>query len=202
MQIIRSSPKQHYGEDIKVLQKGGQLSGNSPLLKLDPVLLDGTFRVGGRLNKSALPENAKNTAIVPKQRKIAKLILLDIHQRTGHCGRNYLLSQLRRRYWVPQANSAVRKIINKCQTCRRISGKVGEQKMADLHQDRLLQDKPPFTNTGVDYFGPFEVKLGRGTVKRYGLIFTCLTLRAVHKTVSTWILALTRFGVSSVEEVR
>ncbi|KAL3975057.1 hypothetical protein ACER0C_023683 [Sarotherodon galilaeus] len=183
-EIVRFSQKQHHGEEIKILQKGGQLSCSSQLFKLDPVLRDGMLRVGGRLNKSGLPENAKQPAILSKHSKVSEIILRDIHQRTGHCGRNYVLAQLRCRYWIPQANSAIRKIINKCQICRRISGRVGEQRMADLPEDRLLPDKPPFTNTGVDYFGPFDVKQGRGTVKRYGVMFTCLTLRAVHIEVA------------------
>lgn len=62
--------------------------------------------------------------------------------------------------------------------------KAGEQKMANLLEDRLLPDKPPFTNTGVDFFGPFEISRGRGSVKRYGVLFTCLTSRAVHLEVS------------------
>lgn len=95
-----------------------------------------------------------------------------------------MLAQLRRNYWIPQANSAIRKLINRCVTCRRITGKVGEQKMVDLPDDCLMTDKPPFTNTGVDFFGPFDVKWGRGTVKRYGVLFTCLTLRAVHIEVA------------------
>jgi len=56
----------------------------------------------------------------------------------------------------------------------------GEQIMADLPKERVSPDEPPFTNVGVDFFGPFNIKRGRSTVKRYGVVFTCLTIRAVH----------------------
>lgn len=56
--------------------------------------------------------------------------------------------------------------------------------MASLPEDRLIPDHPPFTNVGMDYFGPFEVKRGRVIVKRYGVLFTCLTIRAVHIEVA------------------
>lgn len=36
--------------------------------------------------------------------------------------------------------------------------------MADLPKERITPDEPPFTNVGVDFFGPFEVKRGRSTV--------------------------------------
>lgn len=52
--------------------------------------------------------------------------------------------------------------------------------MADLPLNRISPDKPPFTSVGVDCFGPFDVKCRRSQVKRYGVIFTCLALRAVH----------------------
>ena len=52
--------------------------------------------------------------------------------------------------------------------------------MADLPIERVTPDKPPFTFVGVDYFGPFLIKRGRAIEKRYGVIFTCLAVRAVH----------------------
>lgn len=46
--------------------------------------------------------------------------------------------------------------------------------MADMPRERIFPELPPFTNVGVDYFGPIEVKRGRAMVKRYGVIFTCI----------------------------
>lgn len=139
-EIIKFIQRRHFEEEIRVLRNGTQLSRGSALFKLDPILQVGILRVGGRLNKSAMPETAKHPAILSKHSKVATLILRDIHQRTGHCGRNYVLAKLRSRYWIPQANSAIRKIINNCTVCRRMTGKAGEQKMANLPEDRLLPD--------------------------------------------------------------
>ena len=51
--------------------------------------------------------------------------------------------------------------------------------MGDLPTDRTL-DGRPFTNSGVDMFGPLLIKEGRKEIKRYEVLFTCLASRAVH----------------------
>lgn len=56
--------------------------------------------------------------------------------------------------------------------------------MADLPKERITPDLPPFTFVGADYFGPITVERGRSEVKRYGVIFTCLTTRAVHLEIA------------------
>ena len=73
------------------------------------------------------------------------------------------------------------------------------QIMAPLPVDRLTPDEPPFSRTGIDYFGPLHVRVGRSTPKRWGAIFTCLNCRAVHFEVShsldtdSFLGAFTRF---------
>ena len=62
--------------------------------------------------------------------------------------------------------------------------KPGEVKMADLPVDRITAGAPTFFHTGVDYFGPIQVKVLRSKVKRWGCLFTCLVTRAVHIEIS------------------
>ena len=57
---------------------------------------------------------------------------------------------------------------------------VCSQKMADLPKEHVTPGQPLFSHVGIDYFGPFMEKQGRSQVKRYGCIFTCLTIKAVH----------------------
>lgn len=43
--------------------------------------------------------------------------------------------------------------------------------MANLSEDRLLTNEPLFTRVGLNYFGPFEVKIKRSHAKWYCVIF-------------------------------
>ena len=71
--------------------------------------------------------------------------------------------------------------------------------IADLPRERLQERTFPFTNTGVDYFGPFGMKFMRKIMKIWCCFFTCLTTRAVHIEVvpsleaETCLTAITRF---------
>ena len=76
--------------------------------------------------------------------------------------------------------SALRSIRARCVTCRKCAVEVINTIMADLPRERLGFQQPPFSNCGIDYFGPFYVAVRRITEKRWAFLFTCLTTRAVH----------------------
>ncbi|XP_055018962.1 uncharacterized protein LOC129411624 [Boleophthalmus pectinirostris] len=181
--IVHFCQRRRYPEEFAYLDKGECVKRTSHLYRLNPILDNGLMRVGGRLSRSALPAETKHPVILAKDLHISNLILRHIHQGTGHSGRNHMLSHLRQRYWIPGACAAIRKILAKCIVCRRLSATPGNQKMADLPSCRITPDEPPFSHVGLDCFGPFDVKRGRAMVKRYGLIFTCLAIRAIHLEV-------------------
>ena len=71
--------------------------------------------------------------------------------------------------------------------------------MLDPPSERLAYKKPAFTNTGLDCFGPLHVTVRQTTEKRWILIITCLTTRAIHLEVlqslntSSCMIAIDRF---------
>ena len=92
----------------------------------------------------------------------------------------------------------VRCIILKCVRCKQLRGRLQQQKMADLPKEKKSEE-PPFTYCGVDLFGSFLVKDGQKEVKRYGVLYTCLSSRAIHLEVvyslstDSFIMGLRRF---------
>ena len=185
LDIICHCQQKKFQEEISALQRKEPVKKSSQIYRLNPQLQEGILRVGGRLSRASMPAEAKHPMLLPKDHRVADLILQDAHERLGHSGRNHVLSHVRQRYWIIDAPSTIRKMLSRCTTCRRQHGASGTQMMADLPRNRVVPDEPPFTRTGVDLFGPFNVKRGRASVKRYGVIFTCLTSRAVHIEMAT-----------------
>ena len=158
----------------------------SSLSKLDPFIdLDDLIHVGGRLKNSEQDSRQKYPVVIPKKSVASRLLIRKAHEEVAHLGRCSTMNKLRRDgFWIIGAHSAVKSYIDKCRRCRELRGKLGEQKMANLPEERVVPS-PPFTHCGADMCGPWIVKEGRKELKRYGCIFTCLSCRAVHIEVTT-----------------
>ena len=161
----------------------------SNIYKLDAFMENGFIRVGGRPHNAPIKIDARHPIILPKKHHVVNLIIGYYHRASGHSGVEYTLSLLRQGYWIIDAQSIVRNIINKCFNCRRRQAPVIQQKMASLPEDRITPSKPPFTYVGVDCFGPFLVLRGRATAKRYGVCLSVLpSVQSTLKSYTLWTL--------------
>ena len=184
--IIKLVQAEAFKSELQLLCKNDEkinkgMRRHSQLYKLDPFIdNDGLIRVGGRIQRSNFDVQVKHPVIIPKDSHIAELIIHHYHQRLHHQGRNSTLNEIRSHgYWIINGTSSVARFISKCVTCRRVRSETLTQKMANLPKDRLEMSSP-FMYSAVDYFGPFIIKEGRKELKRYGVLFTCMTTRAVH----------------------
>jgi hypothetical protein len=207
--IIKYTQSTVYADEIESLKSHRIVSKNSSIRDLRPFIdKQGILRIQGRLSLcNSLDLESKHVVIIPGKHPIAELLICHQHIACGHMGRNHVLSQLRQKFWITQGTAAVKRVIGRCFDCRRRHAPAMEQPMADLPEDRI-NPKSPFSSVGVDYFGPFLVRIGRRTEKRYGCIFSCLVSRAIHIEIAysldsdSFINALQRFiarrGVPSV----
>ena len=178
LSIIRFIQKEEYGDFVADSNK------LSSLRSLSPIVVDGIVRVGGRLQWADVNFNEKHPIIIPSKSHVTTLIIRHFHSIMGHMGVNSVLNKIREQFWIVKGYTSVRRIINKCTICKRLKGKQMQQMMANLPEDRLTANEAPFSNVGIDCFGPFFVKRGRTKEKHYGVIFTCLVIRAVHIEVA------------------
>ncbi|XP_057705305.1 uncharacterized protein LOC130923571 [Corythoichthys intestinalis] len=203
--VIRTVQQDVYVEEMKCLQKQDELHKASSLKNLDPFLDEnGLLRVGGRITNSNVNANEKNPIILPGHHHVAALLIKHYHEQTSHQGRLFTEGAVRAAgWWIVGGKRKVSTIIYHCTTCKRLRTPVSTQKMSDLPSDRLSTD-PPFTNVGIDVFGPWFVSSKRTRShsiqsKRWAVIFACLSVRAVHIEViesldtSSLINALRRF---------
>ncbi len=143
-------------------------------------------------------------ALIPGKHHVTQLLIQHFHEKVSHQGRHLTEGAIRAGgYWIVGGKRSVSSSIFNCVTCRKLRGKSEEQIMADLPADRLHID-PPFTYVGLDVFGPWPVAArktrgGQAEAKRWAVIFTCMTTRAIHLEViesmsaSCFINCLRRF---------
>ena len=177
--IIKHVQGKQFSSELERLASGLNVVKGSNIASLDPVLDDGVIVVGGRLRLSNLSESFKHPWLISSNHPIARLIVLESHQ-IAHSGCEWVVSQVRQKYWITGLRKLVKSVLKGCVQCRRLFAGPCNQKMADLPSERIESHNPPFSYTGVDCFGPFLIKHGRSQVKRYGCIFTCLNTRAIH----------------------
>ena len=197
---LRTDQQQYFSREIATLRAGKSVPPESPLYELSPYFDDsGLLRVSGRLEHAPIAEDTKHPIIIHFQSHLARLLVIDTHSILAHSSVERTISYLRTHFYILRVRKVVRSIVGHCFECKRRNAQPATPIMAPLPANRLKPFNPPFTCTGIDYFGPLEVIMFRRSVKRYGVLFTCMTTRAVHLEIAhsldtdSFLMAFWRF---------
>ena len=200
--ILSLVQKEAFGDDIDKLRKNLVVSNGSPLKALNPFIgQDGLIRMKGRIS---LGENKDQHPVIVPKGHVATLLISHFHEKVWHQGRHITEGRVRSEgYWIIGCSRLTSSILHRCVKCRILRGQPSNQLMAELPVDRTTP-AAPFAHVGIDVFGPYQISTrrtrgGSANSKRWGLLFTCLVIRAVHIEVieelsaSSFLNAFRRF---------
>lgn len=201
---IKIVQMQYFNSEIKSLLKNQNISPKSKILSLSPMLdSDQILRLRGRLQNAHLPYEQQHPVILPAKGHFTWLIIDQAHRKTFHGGTQLTTQYTRQQYWILNARNTVRRHIHLCVRCFRYNQIAAKQLMGSLPSPRVTQHFP-FTHTGVDFAGYFEVKTSilrqAPYVKCYVSLFVCLTTKAIHLelvedlTTQAFLAAFRRFA--------
>ncbi|XP_043482815.1 uncharacterized protein LOC122511551 [Leptopilina heterotoma] len=181
-QWILQTQQESFGAELESLKRGENIDKGSKLLCLCPKLdQDGLLRVDGRINAARnVSKKMKNPIILDGKHPYSRLLIDYFHKKFHHGNQMTVINEVRQKFWITKLRSTVRAVVDHCLYCRLRRAKPKVPRMGELPTARVSHHVWPFTYCGIDYFGPMQVKKGRRREKRWGVLFTCLSTRAVH----------------------
>lgn len=192
--LYRKSQSDSFAAEINTIRRNVLLPEDqqvplkaSSVLRTISLYLDehGLLRMHGRIDASNdITEESKRPIILPRDHQVTKLIVKWYHRRYHHHNHETVINELRQKFHISRIRQTVKTIRATCQRCKNSRAAPKPPRMSDLPVARLSAYTRPFTFCGIDYFGPMMVTVGRRTEKRWGVLITCLTVRAVHIEVA------------------
>ncbi|XP_043642531.1 uncharacterized protein LOC122612775 [Drosophila teissieri] len=202
--LIVLTQKNEFPAEYKVLSHKQPVPPASANSNLNPFLDgNGVLRASGRLQASEmLSYDEKHPIILPARCRFAELQVLFIHRISLHGGNQLMIRLIRSKFWIPKLKMLVKRTIHSCRVCVIHKKRLQTQLMGNLPSARSTISRP-FTHTGVDFAGPFDVKsyVGRACkiTKGHVCVFVCFTTRAIHLeatsdlTTEKFLAAFSRF---------
>ena len=182
--LLKRSQQRSFPKEYQSLTQKGNIAQNSKLRLLTPYMSpgEGLIRILGRLGHAILPVSQQHPIIIDASDILVERMFQYLHRKHHHCGPTVLLCKTSKELHVVGARRLSRRVCNACPRCRRVQPRPSRQLMGDLPPERVAADQPAFTNTGLDFAGPFLVGNGRGTARSesYVCIFVCMATKAIH----------------------
>lgn len=183
--IVRVCQQDSFGEEFNYVGNKGKKIKSDKLRLLSLEKINGILSIKTRINAAYdVTEEQKRPPVLDGDHHATKLYIEYVHRRLHHAGVECTINECRAHYWIVRLRPVTRMIVHRCLPCKKRKIAPPEPPTGDLPHCRLAHHQRPFTYTGVDYFGPLTVTVGRSHHKRYVALFTCLTTRAVHLEVA------------------
>ncbi|XP_055528062.1 uncharacterized protein LOC129720599 [Wyeomyia smithii] len=116
--LIQLAQSDGFPAELKDLREGKSVDKRSKIRRLNPFLdPEGVLRVGGRLNLSQLPYQAKHPALLPSFHPFSLLIAQHYHHQMFHAGGRLLLSAIREEFWPLQGRKLAHNTVRRCFRC-------------------------------------------------------------------------------------
>ncbi|XP_073990942.1 uncharacterized protein [Rhodnius prolixus] len=116
------------------------------------------------------------------------MVIQDAHISNLHLGPTATHAFLRSRYWIVNGKNVVRRQLGACNKCFSVKPTPFNLLMGQLPEGRASASSP-FTTTGIDYAGPFNVKIASlrsaKVLQSYLAIFVCFSTKAIHLELVT-----------------
>lgn len=188
---IRKVQDDSYSDERARIMNNAKPSSRDKLASLSVHIgEDGLLRLRGRISAApGIEEETANPALLDGQHKYTKMYIQHVHEKMHHSGVELTVNELRQRFWITRIRPTVKNALRSCPTCMLRRAKPPNPSTGNLPAARLSHHVRPFSFTGLDYFGPLEVTVGRHREKRWVALFTCLTIRAIHLEVVTSLSA-------------
>ena len=201
--LIKWAQRQHYGHEIEFLENP---SGRGPpeLVENSNLFSDqsGIVRSRTRIDKTIeYQSEVKYPILLPKYSAHTKLIVQECHNDCKHLDIAATLCKLRLSgYSLPHARKSIKHYIADCFVCGKYNAlSFRYTRLTNLPKDRVNIIRS-FLHTGVDFTGHMWIHTGKeGDKKVYLLVFTCLSVRAIHiemlqdMSAKSFVLALIKF---------
>ncbi|XP_062712382.1 uncharacterized protein LOC134289818 [Aedes albopictus] len=172
-----------FQSELRSLKTSGYVKISSRLKTFSPFLQEGIIRMRGRVQNDSKPFEVNNPVILPDGHPFCTLLIRMYHIANAHQGLETVINNVKERHRILKSRSQVKKYTMSCVKCRELRAKPTIPQMGNLPPEQTTPFVHSFTCTGIDYFGPPFVKVGRRFEKRWVVLFTCMTSRAIHLEV-------------------
>ena len=201
--IIKSIQSKAFSVEIDFLESVRPSRNIPPLVTQLDMFIDesGILRSRGRIARSLYYDNSVLYPIIlPPDSPVTNLLVTHFHQMCKHLGIQTTVNLIRTSgFWIPRARQVVKKVLSSCMTCQKYNAfSYRYPKFTNMSKSQMNLVRP-FLHTGVDYTGALHVFDGGKERKYYILLYTCMSIRAVHldllpdMSTDSFIMSFVRF---------